>query len=89
MNGTWSCVLHYVEITGNVKILSKRYSVTSLVPQTVKNQPARQDTQVQSLGWEDPLEQGMATHANDITYMWNQKNNTNELIYKTEIDLQT
>ena len=24
-----------------------------------------------------------------ITYMWNLKNNTNELIYKTEIDLQT
>ena len=25
----------------------------------------------------------------DITYMWNLKNNTNELIYKTEIDSQT
>ena len=41
MNGTWSCVLHYVEITGNVKILiSQRYSVTSLVAQTVKDLPA-------------------------------------------------
>ena len=27
----------------------------------VKNPPARQKTQVQSLGWEDPLEKGMAT----------------------------
>ena len=28
---------------------------------SVKNLPAMQDTQVQSLGWEDPLEEGMAT----------------------------
>ena len=31
--------------------------------QTVKNLPAIQETQVQSLGWEDPLEKGMATHS--------------------------
>ena len=30
--------------------------------QTVKNLPAMQEIQVQSLGWEDPLEKGMATH---------------------------
>ena len=30
--------------------------------QTVKNLPAMQETQVRSLGWEDPLEKGMATH---------------------------
>ena len=30
--------------------------------QTVKNLPAMQEIQVQSLGWEDPLETGMATH---------------------------
>ena len=29
----------------------------------VKNLPAKQQTQVQSLGWEDPLENGMATHS--------------------------
>ena len=34
----------------------------SLVAQVVKNLPAAQETQVQSLGWEDPLEKGMATH---------------------------
>ena len=33
----------------------------SLVAQTVKNLPAMQETQVQPLGWEDPLEKGMAT----------------------------
>ena len=35
---------------------------TGLV-QIVKNLPAIQETQVQSLGWEDPLEEKMATHS--------------------------
>ena len=41
------------------------YSVrkTSLVAQMVKNLPAMWETQVPSLGWEDPLEKGMATHS--------------------------
>ena len=30
--------------------------------QTVRNLPAMQEAMVQSLGWEDPLEKGMATH---------------------------
>ena len=29
----------------------------------VKNLPAVQESQVQSLGWEDPLQEGMATHS--------------------------
>ena len=37
----------------------------SLVAQTVKNMPAMQETSVQSLGWEDPLEEGMATYSMD------------------------
>ena len=36
----------------------------SLVVQTVKNLPEKQETWVQSLGLEDPLEKGMATHSN-------------------------
>ena len=35
----------------------------SLVAQEVKNLPAMQETWVQSLGREDPLEEGMATHS--------------------------
>ena len=35
----------------------------SLVAQLVKNLPAVQETRVQSLGWEDPLEKEMATHS--------------------------
>ena len=34
----------------------------SLVGQMIKNLPAMQETLVRSLGWEDPLEQGIATH---------------------------
>ena len=30
----------------------------------IKNPPAVQETQVPSLGWEDPLEKGMVTHSN-------------------------
>ena len=36
--------------------------------QTVKNLPAIQETQVQSLGQEDPLEQGMATHSRILAW---------------------
>ena len=37
-------------------------SLASLVAQLVKNLPAMQKTWVWSLGWEDPLERGKATH---------------------------
>ena len=37
------------------------------VAQTVKNLPAMQETQVQSLGQEDPLEKGMATHSSILS----------------------
>ena len=39
-----------------------QYSWASLVAQLVKNLPAVQETWVRSLGWEDPLEKGKATH---------------------------
>ena len=44
-----------------------QYSSASLVAQTVKNLPAMQETQVRSLGWEDPLEEGMATHSSILS----------------------
>ena len=40
----------------------------SLVAQTVKNMPAVQETWVWSLGWEDPLEKGMATHSSILAW---------------------
>ena len=38
----------------------------SLVAQRVKNLPVVQETWVQSLGWEDPLEKGMATRSSTL-----------------------
>ena len=35
----------------------------SLVAHTIKNLPTMQETQVQSLGWEDPQEKGMSVHS--------------------------
>ena len=40
-----------------------QYSWVSLVAQTVKNPHAIQETWVRSLGWEDPLGEGMTTHS--------------------------
>ena len=43
-------------------------AVASLVAQLVKNLPASAERQVQSLGWEDPLEKEMATHSSILTW---------------------
>ena len=40
----------------------------SLVAQMVRNLPGMQETWVQSLGWEDPLEEGMATHSSILAW---------------------
>ena len=41
----------------------------------VKNLPAMQETWVQSLGWEDPLEKGMATHSSFLPWriLWTEE----------------
>ena len=41
---------------------------TSLVAQMIKNLPAMREIQVRSLGWEDPLEDGMATHSSILAW---------------------
>ena len=47
----------------------------SLVAQVEKNLPAMQVTWVQSLGWEDPLEEGMATYSSILSWRipWTEK----------------
>ena len=40
----------------------------SLVAQLVKNPPVMQESWVQSLGWEDPLEKGKATHSSILAW---------------------
>ena len=45
-----------------------QYSWASLEAQLVKNLPAVWETWVRSLGWEDPLEEGTATHSSDLAW---------------------
>ena len=63
---------YYLEILDSEKLgpltLAVDSVVLSLVAQTVKNLPRMQDTQVQSLGQEDHLEKGMATHASILAW---------------------
>ena len=45
-----------------------QYSWASLVAQMVKNLPARWETWIRSLVWEDPLEEGLATHSSIVAW---------------------
>ena len=45
-----------------------QYSWASLVAQLIKNLPAMWETWVRSLGWEDPLEKGKATHSSILAW---------------------
>ena len=45
-----------------------QYSSASLVAQLVKNLAAMSETWVRSLGWEDPLEKGKATHSRILAW---------------------
>ena len=47
---------------------STLYLGASLVAQTVKRLLAMRETQVRSLGWEDPLEKEMATHSSTLAW---------------------
>ena len=53
---------------GEGKAYPLQYSWASLVGHLVKNLPAMQETWVRSLGWEDPLEKGKATHASILAW---------------------
>ena len=44
------------------------FSWASLVAQIVRNPAAMQETWVRSLGWEDPLEEGRATHSSILAW---------------------
>ena len=53
---------------GEGKSYPLQYSWASLVAQLVKNSPALPKTWVQSLGWDDPLEKGKATHSSILAW---------------------
>ena len=60
-----SIILH---LTCSRRDQISKFEVVSLVAQTVKNLPAMQETQVWSLGEEDSLEKGMATHSSILAW---------------------
>ena len=72
--GAWRDIVHGVakeldmtlELKNNTHVLS--ISRASLVAQLVKNPPAMRETWVRSLGWEDPLEKGKATHSSILAW---------------------
>ena len=51
----------------NLKYINMYFNM-SLVAQRVRSLPAMQETRVQSLGWEDPLEKEMATHSSILAW---------------------
>ena len=61
------------------KTISAQSRKTSLVAQMVKNLPVMQETQVRSLGWEDLLETGMATHSSILSWRTPWTEETGEL----------
>ena len=53
---------------GDVDLILGQGIKASLVAQTVKRLPEMWETQVRSLGWEDPLEKEMATHSSILAW---------------------
>ena len=78
--GAWQATVHRVA-KSQTRLKRPSHNMhtnerASLAAQMVKNLPAMQKTQSQSLGWEDPQEKGMATHSravvHRITKSWTQ-----------------
>ena len=57
----------YTQYTYTLKYVCT-YTRASLVAQMVKDPPAMRETQVWSLGWEDPMEKGTATHSSILAW---------------------
>ena len=60
--------LHFISQIITVGKIIFTCFLASLVTQLVKNGPEMPATWVQSLGWEDPLEEGMATHSSILAW---------------------
>ena len=66
-----------------------QYSWASLVAQLVKNPSAMQETWLLFLGWEDPLEEGMATHSSILAMVRGAWRATVHGVAKSETRLST
>ena len=70
-SGDGRLAILFVEISNSGKevgIGRNNDEISHVMVKTVKNLPSLQETCVQSLGWEDPLEEGMATHSSILTW---------------------
>ena len=56
-------ILHILRLCFSLQVIR-----SYLEAQMVKNPPAMQETQFQSLNWEDPLKKGMATHSSILAW---------------------
>ena len=69
----FKALIEYLAITRNSLnefsfLISHNNRLSFASGSAVKNPPARQEMQVQSLGWEDPLGEGMATHSSILAW---------------------
>ena len=64
----WAAVYGVTQSQTQLKQLSSSGSIASLVTQMVKSLLAMWETWVRSLGWEDPLEKGMATQSSILAW---------------------
>ena len=56
------------DLSVSLKNWTLRGDLASLLAQKVKNPPAMQETWIQFLEWQDPLEEGMATHSSILAW---------------------
>ena len=64
----WLCCISLCAFALPLLVAISAYLRVSLLAQLVKNPPAMWESWVRSLGWEDPLEKGKATHANILPW---------------------
>ena len=57
------------QVLPSIVVFTCFINADSLVAQMVKNMPAMWETGVQYVGWEDPLEEGMATHSSILAWI--------------------
>ena len=83
------CLSHPVPLGQEETLSREAVILITLVAQKVKNLTAMQENQVQSLGWEDPLEKGMATHSSSLAWRipWTELDTCKELDTTEQLSL--
>ena len=64
----WNSAFKWVYLSFSPMRFTSLFTGTSLVAQMVKNLSTMQETQLRSLGWEDPLEKAMAPHSSTLAW---------------------